>query len=134
MKSGKKRRQEIKAKRKERDRKQPQLKRGARPGARPLKTAPVNEESLAPYKSYGAPAFVMRGYYEDVPFRCRGCGRDEIWTATQQKWWYEVAKGYVYSTAKWCRPCRKKEQARRAEARRVHLEGVARKKSIRKGD
>jgi Probable zinc-ribbon domain len=134
MKSGKKRRAEIKAKRKERDKREALTERGARPATRSLKTAPVNEESLAPYKSYGAPAFVMRGYYEDVPFRCRGCSRDEIWTAAQQKWWYEVAKGYVYSTAKLCRPCRKKEQARRAEARRVHLEGVARKKSIRKGD
>jgi hypothetical protein len=131
MKSGKKRRAEIKAKRKERDKREALTERGARPAARSLKTAPVNEESLAPYKSYGAPAFVMRGYYEDVSFRCRGCGRDEIWTAAQQKWWYEVAKGYVYSAAKSCRTCRRKEQARRAEARRVHLEGIARKKATR---
>jgi hypothetical protein len=132
MKSGKQRRKQLKAKRKERDTKRLLLERGARPAARLLKTTPVNEESLAPYKSYGAPAFVMRGYYEDVPFQCRGCGQDEIWTAAQQKWWYEVAKGYVYSTAKLCRPCRKKEQARRAEARRVHLEGLARKKETRR--
>ena len=134
MKSGKQRRKELKAKRKERDSNQRSLEAETRPAPRPLKTTPVNEASLAPYKSYGAPAFVMRGYYEDVPFRCHGCGQDEIWTATQQKWWYEVAKGYVYSTAKFCRPCRRKEQARRVEARRVHLEGIARKKSIRKGD
>jgi Probable zinc-ribbon domain len=130
MKSGKRRRKEIKAKRKERATREALTKRGA---GRSLKTTPVNEESLAPYRSYGAPAFVMRGYYEDVPFRCRGCGRDEIWTAAQQKWWYEVAKGYVYSAAKLCRACRRKEQARRAEARRVHLEGIARKKATRGG-
>ncbi|MGH7857477.1 MAG: zinc-ribbon domain containing protein [Candidatus Binatia bacterium] len=82
----------------------------------------------APSNSYGAPKFVERGYYVDTPFRCRGCGKEEIWTAAQQKWWFEVAKGFVHSTAKLCRPCRRREQARRAEARRVHLEGAARKK------
>jgi len=87
----------------------------------------VDTTALAPNNSYGAPAFVTRGYYVDEPFRCQGCGKDEVWTATQQKWWYEVAKGYAWSTARLCRPCRRAEQARRAEARRVHLEGVARK-------
>lgn len=68
---------------------------------------PVNETSLAPYNSYGAPDFVERGYYRDKPFVCGGCGKKEVWTAAQQKWWYEVAKGYVYSTARHCRACRK---------------------------
>jgi hypothetical protein len=88
----------------------------------------VNAQALAPNNSYGVPDFVARGYYQDVPFICASCGSKEIWRATQQKWWYEVAKGYVYSTAKLCRPCRRREQARRADARRVHLEGLARKK------
>jgi hypothetical protein len=131
MKSGKQRRAELKTKRKQRKAKQQSLTTRPQPTPRPLGTAPVNEDSLAPYKSYGAPGYVMRGYYQDVPFRCQGCGKEETWTAAQQKWWYEVAKGYVYSTAKLCRPCRKKAQARRAEARRVHLEGVARKKAHR---
>jgi hypothetical protein len=134
MKSGKQRRAELKTKRKQREAKQQSLTTGAQPKPRPLGTAPVNEDSLAPYKSYGAPGYVMRGYYQDVLFRCHGCGKEETWTATEQKWWYEVAKGYVYSTAKLCRPCRKKAQARRAEARRVHLEGVARKKVAHRGD
>jgi len=133
MKSGKQRRAELKTKRKQRKAKQQSLTTRPQPTPRPLGTAPVNEDSLAPYKSYGAPGYVMRGYYQDVPFRCQGCGKEETWTAAQQKWWYEVAKGYVYSTAKLCRPCRKKAQARRAEARRVHLEGIARKKAVRRG-
>jgi hypothetical protein len=103
---------------------QPPIPAGPPPG-----TAPVNAELLAPCNSYGAPAFVYRGYYLDMPFRCATCGSEEVWTATQQKWWYEVAKGFVYSTAKLCRPCRRKEQARRAEARRVHLEGLARRRN-----
>ena len=134
MKSGKQRRAELKTKRKQRETKQQSLTTRPQPTPRPLGTAPVNEDLLAPYKSYGAPGYVMRGYYQDIPFRCQGCGKEETWTAAQQKWWYEVAKGYVYSSAKLCRPCRKKEQARRAEARRVHLEGVARKKAARRGD
>jgi transcription elongation factor Elf1 len=87
----------------------------------------VNEGALRPYNSYGAPQFVYRGYYVDTPFRCKSCGKEEVWTATQQKWWYEIAKGYVYSTAVRCRSCRRKEQARRKEARRGQLEGLSRK-------
>jgi hypothetical protein len=128
MKSGKRRRAELKTKGKQRS-----VAAGPRATPRPLGMAPVNEALLAPYKSYGAPDYAMRGYYLDLPYRCHGCGNEEIWTASQQKWWYEVAKGYVYSTAKLCRPCRKKEQARRAEARRVHVEGIARKKDARRG-
>ena len=92
----------------------------------------VNEELLAPYNSYGEADFVRRGYYVDIPFRCVDCGKEEIWTGAQQKWWYEVAKGFVYSTAVRCRACRRQERARRDEARRVHLEGLARKQKERK--
>jgi hypothetical protein len=88
----------------------------------------VNVAALAPNNSYGVPRFVERGYYSDEPFKCSNCGTEQVWTAWQQKWWYEVAKGYVYSTAKLCRACRRREQARRVEARRVHLEGIKRKR------
>jgi len=124
MKSGKQRRAELKARRTER-----RAKDAPRPAQRESgRLVPVDEAALAPYSSYGAPDFVTRGYYVDRPFKCAGCGADEVWTGTQQKWWYEVAKGYVYSGAKLCRKCRRREQARRAEARRVHLEGLARQK------
>ncbi|HEY7911517.1 MAG TPA: zinc-ribbon domain containing protein [Blastocatellia bacterium] len=96
----------------------------------PGRFAPVNAGLLAPYNSYGVPSFVERGYYIDIPFRCAACGKDEVWTGWQQKWWYEVAKGYVYSTANRCRKCRRAEQARRAESRRVHLEGIAKKRGV----
>src|SRR5262245_52609695 len=134
MKSGKQRRAELKTKQKQREAKKKSLATARRSTPHPIGIARVNESLLAPYKSYGVPGFVMRGYYQDVPFRCQVCAKEETWTAAQQKWWYEVAKGYVYSTAKFCRPCRKKGQARRAEQRRVHLEGVARKKPAYKGD
>ncbi|WP_238945951.1 zinc-ribbon domain containing protein [Vandammella animalimorsus] len=40
------------------------------------------------------------------PFTCCRCGAQEVWTAKQQKWWYEVAHGPIYSGAKHCRACR----------------------------
>lgn len=89
---------------------------------------------MAPFNSYGPPDFVQRGYYLDKPFTCETCGKRELWTAAQQKWWYEVAKGQIFSVAKHCRACRKSEQARRAAARRAHLEGVARKKAANPAD
>lgn len=85
----------------------------------------VDRSKLAPDGSYSVPGFVSRGYYLDQPFRCQGCGKKEVWTAPQQKWWYEVAKGNVWTTARFCRACRRRERDRRSEARRVHLAGVA---------
>lgn len=73
----------------------------------------VDRAQLAPANSYGAPDFVTRGYYVDTPFRCVDCGTDEVWTAAQQQWWYEVAKGFIYSHAKRCRPCRQVRRVRR---------------------
>ena len=124
MKSGKQRRAELQARRQA---------RAAKAEADTLASkshdgVAVNVENLAPYNSYGQPDFVERGYYVDKDFTCEGCGREEVWTARQQKWWYEVAKGFVYSDAKLCRTCRRRERERQTEARRVHLEGVARKK------
>ncbi|MGE5217120.1 MAG: zinc-ribbon domain containing protein [Chloroflexota bacterium] len=111
-------------------------KRGAKRGAAteahaaPYRTVPVDESQLAPNNSYGAPDFVRRGYYLDKPFRCVDCGKEEVWTGNQQKWWYEVAKGFVYSAAIRCRVCRRKERARREEARQRHQEGIARKTKV----
>ncbi len=90
---------------------------------------PVNRQALAP--SYGTPEFVTRGYYTDQPFECIDCGKAEVWTPAQQKWWYEVAKGDVFTIARRCRACRRRERERRAEARRLHLEGIARKQQVR---
>ena len=87
----------------------------------------VNPANLKPTNSYGIPDFVEREYYEDKPFRCKDCSKEEVWTATQQKWWYEVAQGDVWTTATRCRACRRKESARKAEARKIHLDGIARK-------
>lgn len=87
----------------------------------------MNSENLRPTNSYGTPEYVARGFYIDVPFECKSCGKQQVWTATQQKWWYESAKGDVWTTAVFCRPCRLRERARKDAARKVHLEGLAKK-------
>jgi putative zinc ribbon protein len=88
----------------------------------------VNVENLRPTGSYSTPDFVTRGFYADRPFTCKDCRKTEIWTATQQKWWYESAKGDVWTTAIRCRPCRRREQERKGAARKVHLAGLAAKR------
>lgn len=92
-------------------------------------SAPVNASLLAPSNSYSTPEFVERGYYINLAFTCKDCGKREIWSSTQQKWWYEVAKGDRFTMATRCRPCRKTEQARQAHARHVHLTGLAAKRA-----
>lgn len=126
MQSGKQRRTKITAKRKKRAVKRRAPIKTAEPA--PYRMIAVNEALLAPNNSYGVPNFVRRGYYVDIPFRCAGCGKEETWTGTQQKWWYEVAKGFVYSTAVRCRACRRKKREQRDQARRIHLRGLAAKK------
>jgi Probable zinc-ribbon domain len=67
-------------------------------------------------------------FYVDKVVVCRECGKEEVWPADRQKWWYEVAKGNINTQAVLCRGCRRADKDRKAEARRVHLEGVARKR------
>lgn len=129
MTSGRERRTQIKARRAERSARRAEREQAAHREPLGRRVVVVNESALRPYNSYGAPQFVYRGYYVATPFRCKDCGKEEVWTATQQKWWYEIAKGYVYSTATRCRSCRRKDQARRSEARREHLEGLSRKRA-----
>jgi len=124
MKNGKQKRAEIHAKRKQRAAKRQTFNQESDRRLRPVLGPPVNQALLAPNNSYGAPDFVYRGYYVDRPFRCVDCGKEEVWTGTQQKWWYEVANGFAYSSAVRCRLCRRQERQRRDEARRVHLAGL----------
>ena len=134
MRSGKQRRAELDAKKKARAAKSAAERAAAarseleRAMARGVA---VNRAALTPHNSYAEPEFVTRGFYSDKAFECVGCGKAEVWTAAQQKWWYEVAKGDVFTIARRCRACRRRERERRAEARRVHLEGLARKQQER---
>jgi Probable zinc-ribbon domain len=133
MKSGRQRRAEIMLRRQEKrlvnSAKNKYLKgvSAANQYDRPHGTVPVNPASLSPNNSYGIPEFVKRRFYVDIPFICKDCGVPQIWTAQQQHWWYELAKGDIWTIAVLCRPCRIKERERKALARKIHLEGLLRK-------
>ena len=70
------------------------------------KTHPTSVASdpvkLSHLNTYGA----LPGYYVDLPFTCRTCGRREIWKARDQKWYYEEAKGHIDAAAVHCHACR----------------------------
>lgn len=62
-------------------------------------------------------ATFLPGYYIDRPFTCTRCGTQEVWTAKQQKWWYEVAHGPIYSGAHHCRACRAQRRQQRTQTK-----------------
>lgn len=62
----------------------------------------ADQSKLAPNNSYCPPT-----EYRDTEFTCVDCGKVECWTAKQQQWWYEVAKGSINAGAKRCRDCRR---------------------------
>jgi hypothetical protein len=68
-------------------------------------------------------------FYRDIWFTCKDCGERELWTAKQQKRWHEEQAGEIEAVAIRCRACRRKERKRREEARKIHLEGIARKRA-----
>lgn len=83
------------------------------PAQRERSRLPVDASKLTMGNTYSsAPTF-----YEDCEFTCRDCGILQTWTAAQQKWWYEDAGGYFFSTAIRCRACRATERERVADAR-----------------
>lgn len=87
----------------------------------PLGAVAVDPAQLAHNNTYG----LLPSFYIDTPFVCKDCGAHEIWSAKQQRWWYEIAKGPIDSRAVRCRPCRLLERARVEEARRVSQAGMA---------
>jgi hypothetical protein len=122
MKSGKQRRAELDAKKNARAAKDAAAVRERHIAGGTI----VNKSALAPDGNYSVPDFVERGFYVDKPFECIDCGKAEVWKAAQQKWWYEIAKGSVWTTARRCRPCRRKERERKEATRRAQVEGTAR--------
>ena len=84
---------------------------------------PVDESKLNMGNTYDSPP----EYYYDIAFTCKDCGSEEVWKASQQKWWYEEAGGYFFATAIRCRRCREKERERKNQARTSYLEGKRRK-------
>lgn len=117
MKSNRQHRAEIKAKRAQRAMKR--LKRSPPKTWLPEKppgAVAADHRALSHNNTYG----LLPDYYLDRPFTCRDCGAAETWTAAQQKWWYERAKGHIDSFAVRCRNCRQRiRQQKRAQKERM---------------
>ena len=121
MKSGRQRRDEIRARRRMRS---AVAKRTSfkpwEPDGIPRGALPADPAKLIHDGTYG----LRPCFYVDTPFTCVDCGTAEVWTAVQQKWWYEEAKGKIDSRANRCRECRRRRRMRRSQDRRVHIEGL----------
>ncbi len=78
----------------------------------PPDAIPADPSQQASNNSYSAPL-----YYRDIEFMCSDCGVSEVWKAKDQKWYFEVVKGSIYSGPKRCRACRMKLRAMKAVQR-----------------
>lgn len=88
----------------------------------PADAVKADSEALA-HDSY----FVRRPlFYVDRPFICKDCDSNELWTAKQQKWWYEIAKGSLESVAVRCRSCRNRIKDEK-RAQKEHMKKMANK-------
>ena len=84
----------------------------------------ADQAELAHNNTYGR----LPRFYVDKVVVCRQCHTEEVWPAERQKWWYETAKGNINTDAVLCRSCREKEKTRKEEAKRVHLDGLGKKR------
>lgn len=123
MKSNNQRRLEIREKRRKRAEKKAANTR-VRPKAFPENAVKADWAELEHNNTYGP----LPEFYVDRAFVCQDCGSNELWTAKQQKWWYEIAKGDINTTAIRCLKCRHRIQADK-EAQRRHMDEMAEKRS-----
>jgi hypothetical protein len=52
--------------------------------------------------------FAVKHSYSDIHYACAGCRKKKVWTAQQQKRYFEVQKGNIYNAPKWCHKCHTK--------------------------
>jgi hypothetical protein len=128
MKSGRQRREEIAGRRRLRARiaKRTSVAPWREPDRVPMGALPADQGKLAHDGTYGP----RPRFYVDEPFTCVDCGREEVWTAADQKWWYEEAKGKIATRANRCLACRRKRRLKRSQERRVHIEGLVAKYGV----
>jgi hypothetical protein len=61
-------------------------------------------------QSFCAMCHVPRYFYVDQEKRCAQCGADFVFSATEQKFWYETLKFHFDSTAIRCAACRRRRR------------------------
>jgi len=67
-----------------------------------LSAVAADHAKLVHINTYG----VLPDFHVDKVFLYRNCGKREIWSARDQKWYYEEAKGHIDATAVECHGCR----------------------------
>ncbi len=124
MKSGKQRRLEIKEQRRKKIKALKKIDTTSSiENMQPLYSVVADHSQLDHINTYSP----LPNFYVDQPFTCQLCNASEIWTAKQQKWWYEIAKGHIDSTAVHCRKCRDKIK-REKDLQQQHMQEMAQKK------
>lgn len=104
------------------------MKRKESPNGGSVRRIKADLSKQVPNNSYSPPL-----YYDDVKFICRDCGVESVWTADQQRLWYEQWGGAVQSTAVRCRGCRQNLRREKLTQRRHMLELVLKKEPKRAG-
>jgi len=79
------------------------------PGDVPSDAIPASLEVIARWRS-GLSTFGRAPFYQDIKFTCEDCGKQCVWTAQDQRYWYEVVHGSPYSEPRRCSDCRKKRK------------------------
>lgn len=113
MKSGRQRREELRQKRLERAKRLEERLR-ASPHGMAWPGAGVVDADRALLARHNNTYATLPAFYVDTIFTCRDCGQEQVWTARQQKWWYEERLGPIDSTAVRCLPCRRARRTQRA--------------------
>ena len=126
MKSGKQRRKEIKTKRLKKAEEESGLLKTLSYEKAKLSSLSVVESDLSQLVHNNTCATLPR-FYIDTAFVCIECGIHDLWTAKSQKWWYEIAKGSIWSTASRCSTCRKKRREKK-EKQKNHMGEMAKRK------
>ena len=97
-------------------------KNNAQPQGMPVDAGVADPMKQVPNGSFDPPPV----WYVDKDFDCVDCGKEETWTGSQQKWYYEEAKGTLYATAKRCHECRMKIK----DAKALQREQMAASKKV----
>src|SRR5262245_21510282 len=128
VKSGRQRRAEIIGRRQQRARiaKRMSMAPWREPDRIPAGAIPAEQSKLLHDRTYGP----RPRFYVDQSFTCVDCGAEEVWAATDQKWWYEEAKGKIATRANRCHACRRKRRVRRSQERQIHIEGMVAKHGL----
>jgi hypothetical protein len=64
-------------------------------------------------------SFSYRPWYVEIHYKCRDCGQDFVFSATEQKVWHEDYGLWIEASPKCCPSCRAQHK-RKAELKRVY--------------